>query len=152
MKKRNYTFAIKAIALLLVLSSLVSGTAFAAMPETMDPLASNYIDIRTTHLNATGNGRVQIHFSVNATGVMDKLGVKTIEMYESTNQTIWTKVKTYQGDTYAAMLDEDVHTHSGYVTFLGVAGRYYKAYVRFYAQNASGNESLYAWTSVTRAT
>ena len=152
MKKQKYTFTIRVIALLLVLSSLLSGTAFAAMPETMDPLASNYIKGKTSYLSPVGSGRVQIHFDVKATGMMDKLGVKTIEMYESTNQTTWTKVKTYQSDTYAAMLDEDVSTHTGYVTFLGVAGRYYKAYVRFYAQNSSGNDSVYVWTTPVRAT
>ena len=152
MKKQKYSFTIRVIALLLVLSALISSTAFAAMPDTMEPLASNYLSSGNASLSPLGSGRVRINFNVVARSTMQKLGALTIEMYESTNQTTWTKVKTYQGDTYAAMLDEDVSTHSGYVTFLGVAGRYYKAYVRFYAQNSSGNDSVYVWTTPVRAT
>lgn len=97
-------------------------------------------------------GKVRVQFSATGTGMMNKLSVKSIILYESSDQTNWIKVKTYLSEDYVAMLAQGVSNHSGYVIFYGVAGRYYKAYVTFYATVDGRSNSRYSWTAVTRAT
>ena len=82
---------------------------------------------------------------------MDKIGAESIVLYESTDQAKWSQVKIFDGSVYLGMIGEDADSHDGTVTYYGVAGRYYKAYVCVYAQKGTGAESRYIWTSVQRA-
>lgn len=153
MDRRKHTLLIKLVSLILVMSCMVSGTAYAATAETVQPLASQYISTGDAYLSPTGSGRVRIYFNITTTSVMDELGVISIVMYGSSDQQVtWNKLKTYDGEEYVAMLTEDASTLSGYVTFFGVANRYYQAYVTFYASKNGVTETRSTWTSVVQAT
>ena len=91
-------------------------------------------------------------FNVMGTGTMDEIGVLSIMLYESTNQSTWTRVKTYSHENYASMLEENDYYHCSYVSYQGTAGKYYKAYVCIWAGKDGSGDTRYMWTSVERAT
>lgn len=85
---------------------------------------------------------------------MDDLGALTIKLYESTDNSTWTRVKTFKHDTYTdtEMLGHDAIHYSSHVDYQGIAGRYYKAYVTIWAGKDGGGDTRYFWTSVKTAT
>ena len=143
---------LKLIALLLAASCLMTSVAFAAVPETVQPLASAYFGSYCPTVSALGGGKVQVTISVAGTCIMDEIGADSIVLYESTDQTNWEQVKTWDGSTYPGMVAEDTFQHTAMVSYYGVAGRYYKAYICIYAKKGTGMESSYIWSPVKRAT
>ena len=83
---------------------------------------------------------------------MDEIGVLSIKLYESTDNSTWTRVKTYSYENYSSMLAYDDYVHSSCVSYQGVAGRYYKAYVCIWAGKNGGGDTRYMWTSSKKAT
>lgn len=151
MRMRRKTL-LKLIALLMTASCLMTSVAFAAVPETVQPLASAYFGSYCPTVSALGGGKVQVTISVTGTSIMDEIGADSIVLYESTDQTDWEQVKTWDKSTYPGLFDEDTSEHTATVSYYGVAGRYYKAYICIYAKKGTGMESSYIWTYVKRAT
>lgn len=148
---RNVVF-LKIVALLLVLSIVAPCYASAAAVEPMDPMASYYIDSYNSYVCAMGGGRVEVWFSITAVNFMDELGSLSIRLYESTDRVNWTWVDTFLHDDYSNMLLENDFFHSSGVSYQGVAGRYYKAYVGLWAGKNGGGDTRYMWTSIEQAT
>ncbi len=142
---------IRLIALLLVIS-LTSPLYVSATEVTTQPRASHYLDSYNTYVCAMGSGKLQIWYTVVGVTTMDEIGVLSVILYESTDKTNWTRVKTYSHENYSSMLLEDDIIHSSYVSYNGVAGRYYKAYVCIWAGKNGSGDTRYMWTSVERAT
>lgn len=136
------------IAVLLALPVSVS----AATPDTIQPYASNYLDSYNTYICAMGGGDLQIWYTVVADTDMDEVGVLSIILYESTDKNNWSRVKTYSHENYESMLIEDDIVHSSYVSYDGIAGRYYKAYVCIWAGKNGSGDTRYMWTAIERAT
>lgn len=107
----------------------LSSTASPAVIEPIEPLASDYLDTYQAYVYPAGNGEIQVWFSVTADNYMDELGALHIFLYESTDNINWKRVKTFSHSDYSNMLLEDDIFHMDYVTYQGVAGRYYKAYL-----------------------
>jgi len=148
-KQKNIIRALSIfIAILLVLPT----GAHAATVGTIQPYASNYLDSYNTYVCAMGGGDLQIWYTVVADTYMDEIGVLSIKLYESTDKVNWTRVKTYSHENYSTMLIEDDIVHSSYVSYDGIAGRYYKAYVCIWAGKNGSGDTRYMWTSVERAT
>ncbi len=152
MNKGNRAILIKLIAVVLVLSLMTPMYASAASIEGVQPRASDYLNSYNTYICTMGSGKLEIWYSVVGVGDMDEIGVLSIKLYESTDKTNWTRVKTYSHENYSTMLLEDDFFHSSYVSYNGTAGKYYKAYVCIWAGKNGSGDTRYMWTPVERAT
>ena len=140
------------IALCLALSLAHPFSVSAATNEAVMPCASYYLDAYNTYICAVGGGDIQIWFEVMGTGDMDELGTLRIMLYESTDNVNWTWKKTYSHENYDTMLIEDDYWHMDCVTYDGIAGRYYKAYVCIWAGKNGSGDTRYMWATSVRAT
>ena len=145
--KRNAV--LRLLTIILVVAMILPLTAGAT---TVQPRASAYFSEYEAYISAVGNGKVQVRFSANGTGYMDELGLMRITLKESTNNSTWTTVKTFTQSGTPSLMGYNTDYHSGYVTYQGVAGRYYKAYVCFWSGDNGSGENRYFWTSVKQAT
>lgn len=149
---RKYTFALKLIAVILIAALTVPGHAFAALPETVQPMASYYLDSYNAYVCAMGGGRVEVWFEVTGDVYMDDIGSLSILLFESTDKVNWTQVETFLHEDYDNMLAQGEIDYVSYVPYQGVAGRYYKAYVCIWAGKNDDGDSRYMWTAIERAT
>lgn len=149
-KKHSYFFSLVAIVLVLSIATPIS--AYAAVPDTMEPLASDYLVSYTSYIGPVGGGKVQVWFRVTGTDYMTDIGVLTIRLYESTDNVNWYWVDTFLHDDYSNMLSHNDSHHMSYVEYQGVAGRYYKALVTIWAGNGTSGDTRYMWTTVKQAT
>lgn len=146
MCKKNTSTAIRFIALLLILSLTVPVAANAAAVETVQPRASAYLDNYGAYVYLPGNGEVQVYFNVTGTGYMDELGALSIAIYESADGVNWTWKDTFRHNITPGMLSYNDDFHAGYVTYNGIRGRYYKAYVCIWGGKNGQGDTRYFWT------
>ena len=152
MERKKSHFLVKLIALALVISLCVPIGAQAAMPETVQPMASAYLADYTAYICAMGNGDLEIWWEVCGTDYWADVGVLSIYLYESTDNTNWEWVKTFQFTTYENMLAHNTYFCMSHVDYDGVPGRQYKAYVHIWAGPEDGGDGRYIWTPVERCT
>lgn len=146
------TTILKLVSLCLVFALCVSINVNAAEDISLMPLASYYLDSYNTYMYAAGSGQVRVYFHAMGTGDMDEIGTLSIMLYESNDNSSWNWVKTFLHENYSSMLAYDDYYHSSYVSYQGVAGRYYKAYVCIWAGKNGGGDTRYMWASSVRAT
>ena len=147
MRNSNKSPWIRVISLILVAMMLVPTNVLATSPDTVQPRASYYLSSYAAYVYLPGDGEVRVYFNVEGTGYMDEVGALSISLYESTDGTNWTWKKTFTHDTTAGMLSYVDDFHFGYVSYDGVRGRYYKAYVCVWAGKSGQGDSRYFWTS-----
>ena len=140
------------VAYLVVATLILPTNVSAAIKEPSMPFASDYLTSYNSYVCAMGDGELEIWFSVTGDYYMDDIGTLTIILYESTDQTTWTHVNTYTNGTHPNMLGHGVVRYNNYVSYQGVAGRYYKAYVTIWAGIGDNGDARYMWTTVERAT
>lgn len=145
--KKNAT-AVRIIAIVIAIALIAPVNVRAAVPETVQPYASSYLSSYGAYVYLPGSGVVQVYFNVAGTRYMDELGSLFIEIYESTNGTSWTCVKTFNYSSTPGLLSYNDDYHSGHVSYNGVAGRYYKAYICVWGGKDGVGDSRYFWTSV----
>ena len=150
-KKRN-RFFIKTIATVLAVILLTPMHAQAAVPDTVSPMASSYLSSYTAYICAMGNGELQIWFEVDGTRTQEYLGVLSIHLYESTDNVNFYWVKTFLHEDYDTMLAQNTYFHMDYVSYEGVPGRYYKAYVGIWGGPDDCGDARYFWTPVEPCT
>ena len=131
---------------------LIVTMSFPVTVSAVEPRASDYLDSYQAYVYPAGSGEIQVWFSVTADDYMDDLGALWIEVYESTDNSTWTYKKTYMHTDYSGLLDQDDIYHSGHVSYQGVKGRYYKAYVCIWAGSDGNGDTRYFWTSAKKAT
>lgn len=148
MYRAKKSFAVRMIAIVMALVFLMPVSASAAVPETVQPYASSYLSSYGAYVYLPGNGEVRVYFNVEGTRYMDELGVLFIEIHESTDGANWNWVGTFNHYSASGMLSYNDDYHSGYVSYCGVAGRYYKAYVCVWGGKDGNGDSRYFWTSV----
>ena len=83
---------------------------------------------------------------------MDALGYMRVAIYESTDNSNWTWVKTFTDTSNPSMMGYDDYYHSGHVDYQGVVGRYYRAYVCVWAGKDGYGDTRYFYTSSKKAT
>lgn len=150
--KRTAKRIVKVAALLLSLVLALPLQSQAALPETMEPQASQYISSAYGEVIANGNGKVGITFDIETTVLMKKLGVQTIVLYESTDNYNYFPVRVYYSSDYSGMMGSNSNWHSYSLTYSGVARRYYRASFVFYAETSSGvTNSTTEWSMDIRA-
>lgn len=144
---KSTSVLVRFTALLLALALCVSVYAHAAEVESIQPRASAYLNSYGAYVYLPGNGQVQVYFNVTGTNVMDELGALSIAVYESTDGINWTWKKTFTHDSTAGMLSYNDDFHYGSVTYNGIVGRYYKAYVCIWGGKNGQGDTRYFWTS-----
>ena len=142
------SLGIRLLAILLVATLIIPVGASAAVHETVQPFASSYLSSYSAYVYLPGGAEVRVYFNVSGTGTMDELGALTIELWESPNGSDWDWVETFNHDTTSGMLSYNDNYHSGYVSYDGTAGYYYKAYVGIWGGKNGSGDSRYFWTSV----
>ena len=140
-------FFILFIAIVLTFSSIAPIRVDAA-----EARASYYLSSYQVYVYPAGSGEVQVWFDVTGVNYMDDIGVLWIEIYESTDNSTWTYKKTYMHTDYSSLLVQDDIFHSGHISYQGVKGRYYKAYVCIWAGKDGSGDTRYYWTSSKKAT
>ena len=146
MQQKKTTIAVRLIALLLILSFSIP--AYAAAPESVQPRASAYLDNYIAYVYLPGTGEVRVYFDVTGTDDMDELGALSIAIYESTDGVNWTWKDTFKHYQTPGMLSYNDDYHSGYVSYNGIVGRYYRAYVCIWGGKDGDGDTRYFWTSV----
>ena len=152
MERKMRHFLFKLIAIILVVSLCAPIGAQAAMPETVQPMASAYLMDYTAYICAMGDGDLEIWWEITGTRTLADIGVLSVFLYESTDNTNWYWVKSYQHDQYDNMLWHNDFFCVDHVDYEGVPGRYYKAYVQIWAGPEDGGDTRYIWTPVERCT
>ena len=144
--KRSFRF----LCLVLVLSLLLAFPVQAATDA--ETRGSAFFGAYGADLYKTGVASFEIWFDVVANAaIMQEIGVSIIEVYRSTDQEHWVKLKTYEMEDYPEMIDDNTASHTGYVTFdNAVPGFYYTACVIFYAKNSTGVGERYVYTQILR--
>lgn len=146
MKVIKQTRFTKIISTILVLSLILPCSAMAATAEEIQPYASNYLTAYNTYICDMGGGEIQIWYEVIGTGDMDEIGVLSIYLYESSDNSTWTWVKTFQHEHYSSMLAYDDWSHMSYVSYQGSTNKYYKAYVCIWAGKNGSGDTRYMWS------
>ena len=146
MSKKISANFVRLIALVLVFS--LSVPAYAAATNSIQPRASAYLDNYIAYVYLPGTGEVRVYFDVTGVGYMDELGALSIAIYESTDGTNWTWKKTFTHDSTPGMLRYNDYFHASYVSYNGIVGRYYRAYVCIWGGKDGDGDTRYFWTSV----
>ena len=76
---------------------------------------------------------------------MDEIGVLSVVLYESSDNSNWTRVKTYSYEDYSSMLRYDNYVHTSHVSYNGSSSKYYKAYVCIWAGKNGSGDTRYMW-------
>ena len=152
MERKRYRHLVKFMSVILVISLLAPVGAQAAAPETVVPRASDYLAAYTAYICAMGGGDLEIWFDVTGTGTWADIGVLTIYLYESTDNSNFYWVDTFHFSDYPNMLWHNDFVCVDHVDYEGVPGRYYKAYVQVWAGPEDGGDTRYFWTPVERCT
>ena len=150
MERKKSHFLVKLIAITLVISLCAPVGAQAAMPETVQPLASAYLWDYTAYICAMGDGDLEIWWEVCGTRTLADVGVLTVFLYESTDNSNYYWVKSFRFTDNPQMLVHNDYFCMDHVDYEGVPGRYYKAYVQIWAGPEDGGDTRYIWTPVER--
>lgn len=148
---RKYSLFVRTIAILLILVFITPVCANATDTQTTTR-ASYYLDSYNAYPYNAALGKIRIYFHVTGVDYMDEIGTLNVKIYESTDNTNWSWIKTYTHDKTTGMLGYDKIYHSGYVEYSGTIGRYYKAYVCIWAGTEGTGDTRYMWTQPQKAT
>lgn len=152
MRINNHSFLTRMMIALIVVILIFPGHTYAISADIAAPRASYYLDSYNTYAYNAAWGKIQIYFDVTGVDYMDDIGVLSIQLYESTDNENWTRVKTYTHDSTSGMLGYNKIYHSGHVDYSGTIGRYYKAYVCIWAGKDGDGDTRYYWSDVKKAT
>ncbi len=149
--KRINSILLKSILFALVISFILPGTVWAAIPEKAETKESAYLAGYSAYVYPAGSGKIQVYYDVTGTHIMEDIGSLSIKIYESTDNSSWTWVKSYTNKDTATMLGHNTRYYDSYVEYQGVAGRYYKADVCVWAGKNGDGDTRYFWTDSRRA-
>ena len=91
---------VKLIAIILIVSLCAPISAQAAIPETVAPMASDYLMAYTAYICAMGGGDLEIWFEVTGTGTWADIGVLLVSVYESTDNSNFYWVESFHFTEY----------------------------------------------------
>lgn len=150
MKNRRSRLLIKLLTIILIVSLCAPIGAQAAAPETVQPMASAYLADYRAYICAMGDGNLEIWWEVTGTRTWADVGVLLVSVYESIDNSSFSRVSSFNFTDYPNMLWHDTYICVDHVDYEGVPGRYYKAYVQIWAGPEDGGDTRYIWTPVER--
>ncbi len=151
MKKKRLFLFVQIVLTVLVIVFAIPGHAYAANPDTVNPAASHYLTSYSAYVYPAGSGKIQVYYDVTGTHTMENIGALSVEIYESTDNSSWSWVKSFTSRDTAGMLANNTRFYGNHVDYQGVAGRYYKAYVCVWAGRNGDGDTRYFWTDSRRA-
>jgi len=132
MKKRF----LSVVTALLVLSIYTAPVANAAIQ------ASKYLTSYSAYIYPTGSGKMTIYFDVQGTGTMDEIGALSIRLQQKpSGSSTWTTIQTYSYTNYTNMLAYNTFYYGSSVSYSGLSGYSYRAYVTVWAGKDGSGDS-----------
>lgn len=130
MKKK---WPVRALLVLLCMAVLCSIPAYA-----VETRASDRIYYSTATLSKASNGDLSVFFSVQATGVMEKIGATSVAIQRSSGSG-WVTEYTFNTSNTPTLLRENKDRHSMVLTYSPLfTGVEYRAVVMIYVKDATG--------------
>lgn len=129
-----------AVMLIVILPATACATEIA-------PRASEYFGYTAVQARAAGNGKVRVEIEINATHMMDEVGASAVFIYEQKSDGTYDVVYTFRKEAYPSMIVEDSYFGFVDVTYQGIPGHRYYAYVGCYAKDSNGAETLFFSTN-----
>jgi len=130
MKKKR---PVRILLVLLCMTMLCSIPAYAA-----ETRASDRIYRSAVSLSKKSNGDLSVYFSVQATGIMEKIGATSVAIQRSSGSG-WTTEFTFSTSNTPALLAEDTDWNGMTLTYLPrYTGVEYRAVAMIYAKDAEG--------------
>lgn len=145
--KKHTKHIISILLVIAILCTMIVPVSATDRDDSVSPRASSYIYVVWADANGS-NGQITVDFSITATGKMTSLGATSIEIINSSGQT----VKTFVRSTTPSMMGSNQTYYSSSVTYTGAtAGQKYYANVYFKASNNSGSDTTSYTTDYTTA-
>ena len=110
--------------------------------------ASNQLSSYRAYCTKNSSTSLSVTYQVLGTDAMDEIGVNIVKVQYSSDQENWTTAKTFQKASYTSMTDTDTGYHSGVLTCTVPSGKYYRAYVEFYAEKDGSFSERYYYTQI----
>lgn len=130
MKKKR---PVRILLVLLCMTMLCSIPAYAA-----ETRASDRIYRSAVSLSKKSNGDLSVYFSVQATGIMEKIGATSVAIQRSSGSG-WTTEFTFSTSNTPALLAEDTDWNGMTLTYSPrYTGVEYRAVAMIYAKDAEG--------------
>lgn len=104
--------------------------------------ASDYLDDYYVDLYATGDGGMSVAVVVNGVGVLDKIGVRRIDIEQKVDGK-WVYYDTLDAVEHPEFYVYDACTYLNEIPFDGTPGISYRVTVMVYAQRGSGSDTGY---------
>ena len=136
---------IRVVCLLLVAATLAAVPAAAQTPTTR---ASNYLAGYRAYCTLDSSTTLTVSFYVLGAGMMDEIGVNLVKVQYSSDQENWTTARTFRKSVDANMTVFNKAAHGAMLTCTVPAGKYYRAYVEFYAAKDNGFAERYYYTLI----
>lgn len=132
---------IRCICLLMVVVMLVSVPALA---EEAGTYSSAYFTSYAAYIYIRSGRTIEIWFDTVGKGLMDKIGVSSIQLERSLDGTNWITDATFLPEDYPQMLEENTGSACNYISYTAEYRYYYRAHVTFYGEkNNSGGYASY---------
>lgn len=141
----------KRIISILCVVVLISALPASTCAAEVTPRASEYFGYTDVRAYAIGNGKVEIEVSVDATHLMDEVGASYVYIYEQQSDGTYDVVYTFRKSAYPGMIVKNSFFGYVEVTYQGIPGHRYYAYVGCYAKDSNGAETLFFSTNTVVA-
>ena len=133
MLKKKINFMFLGVMLYMLVFPL---TVYASTENDVFPQASQYIRCTSANITPQGNGRLLVENKLGATTIVDKLGIKTLEI-QTVRNGYWQSIHTIVKNDY--LYNTGTYIYDCY--YSGTPGTKYRSYVEFYVENNGGSET-----------
>lgn len=107
---------------------------------------SKYIGNYIYEMTSDGSGIVTVWASITGVDTMDQIGAIKVVIYEN-----GVKVKTYQHTDTAGMMGYNKYYHSFHISYQGVVGRSYSAFITYQCGRDGGYDNRSVDTNTVTA-
>ena len=128
-------FTLRLISLLMVAAMLIAVPVFA---EEAGTYSSLYFTSYGAYIYIRSGRTIEIWFDTMGKGLMDKIGVSSIQLERSLDGTNWIPDATFSPEDYPQMLEENTGSACNYVPYTAQYKYYYRAHVEFYGEKNNG--------------
>ena len=143
MKRRIFAVAMAAaLVLCLPISSYAAVVEDNSIGVHSVTRASKYLDGYSVGIEARGNGKIAVAMSVDGVGVMDKIGVREIEIQKQVNGS-WSYYDSMYASEHPEFYDYNSRDYVGTAYFQGTPGVTYRVILTVYAKNSKGSDTGY---------
>lgn len=126
---------IRIICVTIAILMMLSAPCYAEENGTYSSAYFAYYDSSIRYVSGT---TLEIWFDVMGNGIMEEIGVSSIELEYSSDGNNWFPAKTFLPEDYSQMICNNTGLAYDCVTYTGMYDFCYRAYVTFYAKNSRG--------------